>query len=56
MLIEYVESVDMAYTIDPPEEEQPDEATLACAFDCPFGNGLIVSSLSNTDHTYKSYC
>ncbi|KAH6680620.1 hypothetical protein B0J14DRAFT_531980 [Halenospora varia] len=44
VLIEYLESVDMAYTIDPPEEDQPDEATLACAFDCPFGNGMIFDS------------
>ena len=41
----------MAYRVDPPEEDHPDEGVIICNTECPFSNGQIVcfnSSLSNT--------
>ncbi|KAF2625147.1 hypothetical protein BU25DRAFT_460617 [Macroventuria anomochaeta] len=38
--------VDMAYAIDPPEEEVPDTAAVACSKECPYANGQIVGPSS----------
>lgn len=35
----------MAYTIDPPEENQPDEGSIMCSTECPFANGQVVCSV-----------
>lgn len=34
---------DMAYAIDPPEEDSPDTAAVACSTECPHANGQTVS-------------
>jgi len=37
---------DMAYVIDPPEEDAPDTAAVACSTECPYANGQTVGSQS----------
>lgn len=37
-------TMDMAYPIDPPEEEHPDEGSEMCSTECPFANGQIFDS------------
>ncbi|KAI9647320.1 hypothetical protein NHQ30_003705 [Ciborinia camelliae] len=34
-------SVDMAYAIDPPVADGPDEGSVLCSTDCPFANGQV---------------
>ncbi|KAF3049522.1 hypothetical protein E8E11_009055 [Didymella keratinophila] len=37
---------DMAYAIDPPEEDAPDTAAVACSTECPYANGQTFDSSS----------